>query len=92
MPRPATRSRNRTHVANGTSVGAILERSVAFFGAVDSRPYLFMMNVALQSVQRFHPMAGYFVLLPSKDANIGCSSNAWSKGDCSSGSLLRKWS
>ena len=92
MPRPATRSRNRTHVANGTSVGAILERSVAFFGAVDSRPYLFMMNVALQSVQRFHPMAGYFVLLPSKDENIGCSSNAWSKGDCSSISLLRKWS
>jgi len=41
------------------------EASVAFFGAVDSRPYLFYMIVSLLSAQRFHPAAGYFVLVPA---------------------------
>jgi hypothetical protein len=41
------------------------EASVAFFGAVDSRPYLFYMTVSLLSVHRFHPAAGYFALVPA---------------------------
>lgn len=55
---------SRTH--NHSGVNARLERVVAFFGAVDTRIHLFMLNVALQSVQRFHPAAGYFALLPSE--------------------------
>lgn len=40
------------------------EASIAFFGAVDSRPYLFYMVISLLSAHRFHPAAGYFVLVP----------------------------
>ena len=40
------------------------EDTVAFFGAVDSRPLLFLMSVALLSTRRFHPQAGFFILVP----------------------------
>ena len=40
------------------------EDTVAFFGAVDSRPLLFLMTVALLSTRRFHPTAGFFILVP----------------------------
>ena len=42
------------------------EDTVAFFGAVDSRPLLFMMSVALLSARRFHPQAGFFILVPEE--------------------------
>ena len=45
-------------------LAARLERSIAFFGAVDTRPHLFLQSITLQSVRRFHPASGYFVLLP----------------------------
>jgi len=44
------------------------EDTVAFFGAVDSRPLLYLMSVTLLSVRRFHPQAGYFVLVPAERA------------------------
>ena len=42
------------------------EDTVAFFGAVDSRPLLFLMSVALLSTRRFHPQAGFFILVPAE--------------------------
>lgn len=59
---------------------ATAETSVAFFGAVDSRPYLFLMATALNSVRRFHPLSGYFVLVPE---GSGWTSlvRAWSTGN-----------
>ena len=42
------------------------EDTVAFFGAVDSRPLLFLMSVALLSTRRFHPQAGFFILVPEE--------------------------
>ena len=59
---------------------ASAETSVAFFGAVDSRPYLFLMATALNSVRRFHPLSGYFVLVPE---GSGWTSlvRAWSTGN-----------
>ena len=44
------------------------EDTVAFFGAVDSRPLLFFISVTLLSVRRFHPRAGFFVLVPKREA------------------------
>lgn len=44
------------------------EDTVAFFGAVDSRPLLFLMSVALLSTRRFHPQAGFFILVPVEHA------------------------
>lgn len=65
--------------ANGTA--SRLERTVAFYGAVDSRPYLFLLNVALQSVRRFHPSAGYFALLPSSSSGAtGCEAATTGNG------------
>jgi lipopolysaccharide biosynthesis glycosyltransferase len=60
------------------STVAIDEQDVAFFGAVDSRRYLFLLAVTLQSVARFHHHAGFFVLAPPG------SSAAWAP-------LLRQW-
>ena len=54
------------------------EDTVAFFGAVDSRPLLFLVSVTLLSVRRFHPRAGFFVLVPREVAG------PWA-------SLLRSW-
>ena len=65
-----------SRMRNNSGVNSRLERTVAFFGAVDTRPHLFMINVALQSVQRFHPTAGYFVLLPSEHACNGIPNRA----------------
>ena len=42
------------------------EDTVAFFGAVDSRPLLFLMSVALLSTRRYHPQAGFFILVPAE--------------------------
>ena len=44
------------------------EDQVAFFGAVDSRAHLYLSVVSLLSVQRFHPEAGYFMLVPGERA------------------------
>ena len=60
------------------STVAIDEQDVAFFGAVDSRRYLFLLAVTLQSVARFHHHAGFFVLAPPG------SNGAWSP-------LLQQW-
>ena len=57
-----------------------LERSVAFFGAVDTRPHLFLLSVTLASVRRFHPQSGYFVLLPETKANWSTLLHTWSAG------------
>ena len=59
-----------------------LERSVAFFTAVDSRPMLFLSVVALESIRRFHPQSSYFILMP--EMAVG-GNNSWS-------SLLHRWS
>ena len=42
------------------------ENTVAFFGAIDSRPLLFLMSVTLLSTRRFHPQAGFFILVPAE--------------------------
>ena len=56
-----------------------LERSVAFFGAVDSRPLLFLQVVALQSVRRYHPSSGFFVMMPeARVANWSTLLGLWS--------------
>ena len=61
-----------------------LERSVAFFGAVDTRPHLFFLTVSLASIQRFHPLSGYFALIPQQFSARGSRWNAllhsWSSG------------
>ena len=44
------------------------EDQVAFFGAVDSRAHLYLSVVSLLSVQRFHPEASYFMLVPGERA------------------------
>jgi hypothetical protein len=53
-----------------------IERTVAFFGACDTRPTLFLLSVALESARRFHPLAGYFVLLPEAEAGQSHDENA----------------
>ena len=71
-------ARNKTRPAPSR-----LERSIAFFGAVDSRPHLFLQVIALHSVRRFHPGAGYFVLLPeaaAADRNWTSLLDVWSNG------------
>ena len=50
-----------------------------------------MLNVALQSVRRFHPLAGYFALLPRVDPHAKCPVN-FTIDDCSARGLLRSWS
>ena len=52
------------HRAPPASIAAD-EQDVAFFGAVDTKRYLFLMAVTLESVARFHKQAGFFVLAPS---------------------------
>ena len=47
------------------------EDTVAFFGAVDSRPLLFLMSVALLSTRRYHPQAGFFILVPVEHVSAG---------------------
>ena len=67
--------------ASQQSRSSLLEHSVAFFGAVDSRPHLFLQIVALQSVRRFHPGSGFFVLLPeARIASWRGLMNQWSDG------------
>ena len=88
--RSYAKSYHTTRNISGTA--SRLERSVAFFGAVDSRPYLFMLNVALQSVRRFHPLAGYFALLPRVDPHAKCRKSELAIDDCSARGLLRSWS
>lgn len=54
---------------------------MAFFGAVDSRPYLFYMTISLLSAQRFHPAAGFFALVPTgKSAEWGSYARRLSDG------------
>lgn len=68
---------------------AQLERSVAFFGAVDSRPQLFMLTVALESIRRHHPLSGFYALLPEAGiAEVAGGARALTGW----GSLLREWS
>eukprot|EP00965_Chrysotila_dentata_P011276 367482-Pleurochrysis_carterae.AAC.2 len=67
--RTSAKKGNRTKLKSSTAsapcIDQLGEKSVAFFGAVDSRAYLFLMTVALRSAQRFHPQSGYFVLVPT---------------------------
>ena len=58
--------------------------TVAFFGAVDTRAYMFLMTVSLLSVHRFHRQAGYFVLLPVR-SNQTAGGRNWQR-------LLHRWS
>ena len=45
-----------------------LESRVAFFGAADGKPHLYVLTVALLSAHRFHPAAGYYALMPQGEA------------------------
>jgi hypothetical protein len=61
------------------------ESDIAFFGAVDTRPHLFLMTVTLLSVHRFHPHAGLFLLIPLRNNQTGVDIREWRK-------LLHGWS
>ena len=61
------------------------ESQVAFFGAADSRIYIFLLSVTLLSTHRFHPTAGFFILMPKREADEirqvpQHPFNSWSKG------------
>ena len=63
------------------SVTAAEEQDVAFFGAVDTKRYLFLLAVTLQSVARFHRRAGFFVLAPSGSSEVwGKMLQTWTNG------------
>lgn len=67
--------------AAGKARPSKLERTVAFFGAVDTRPHLFLQVATLLSVHRFHPGSGFFVLLPeARVASWSSLVTAWSNG------------
>ena len=94
---PGMGNRTMAKIASALATAAndsrpsLLEHSVAFFGAVDSRPYLFLQIVALQSVRRFHPASGFFVLLPEhRVANWSGLMSAWSDGHVDALPLLTR--
>lgn len=86
----AARAASKSH--RNSSRLTSLEKVVAFFGAVDTRPHLFMLSVALESVQRFHPAAGYFALIPSEHScsEYPCAS-AGKNGDLWCGQHFRRY-
>ena len=45
------------------------ESSVAFFGAADNQIYMYLLTITLLSTRRFHPKAGYFILMPENEAH-----------------------
>ena len=62
-----------------------IEPSVGFFGGADTRPHLFFLTVALESVRRFHPQCSFFALLPESEVGDGrrwtALLHSWSRGN-----------